>query len=405
LGDFVLLRLSALAAVISLCVPVEAQTFNAPVLTEQDRATLADARALEARGDDQRALEAYRLFLQAGHDTIDIALRFAGMARARLGATEARALLRDMTGTPALRLARATLADVAERRRALETFVTVHPDYAPGYALLALEYGHPQLADQPLHDRLRERELTSRFLGADAQGKLAESFVDATVLAAWLERAERRLAVLDAALSGAAAAPTAKFSRANSAWLVYLNMPEQPTEVRYRVGDIGPFLSTGTGGSIDMRTGRKMANVHFQMPVDTPAATIHLIYRDLAGRESLPYRIVFDPREQIMAASRATLDETIPGWANFADGQSHREWLYFNTLMYARCAIRKAEYGFNGPPDTEFPLPPCNLANPYASPADAQSAVKMPPDVRTISVRVTFTDGTAGTRVYQRPVR
>ena len=103
---------------------------------------------------------------------------------------------------------------------------------------------------------MRERELLSRFLGFDAKGELSASFVDSTVLAAWLERAERRLAAIDASLSGAAAAPTAKFTRSNSSWIVYLNMPEQPTAISYRIGD-GPWTSTGEAGSIDMRTGRR----------------------------------------------------------------------------------------------------------------------------------------------------
>jgi hypothetical protein len=333
-----------------------------------------------------------------------VALRFAAMARARLGLEAARAVLREVsTSNPALVLAAATLSDMPFRRQALDAFVTVNPNYGPAYALLAEELGKPQFADQPLRDRLREREVLTRFLAFDAQGKLAESFVDSSVLAAWIERAERRLAVLDAALTNAAAAPSAKFSRSNSSWLVYLNMPETPVSVGYRIGDEGSFSSTGVAGSIDMRTGRRMANVHFQMPLDTPATTIHITYRDVGGNVSGPYRIAFDPREVILANDRKTLDDALPGWAIFSSGQSHREWVYFNTLMYARCAIAKAEYGFNGPPDRDFVLPPCNFANPNGTPADAQSAVKMPEDVRMVSVRLTFIDGKVETRSYRRP--
>lgn len=397
-----LLRLSALATVL-LAVPVFAQTLKVPLLSESESSILAGARAHEARGDDQRAFEAYRQFLQSDRDTIDVALRFAAMARARLGAEAARARLAEISVTnPALVLAAATLADITVRRKLLDAFVWVHPDYGPAYALLAEEYGKPQFADQPLRDRLRERELLTRFLALDARGKLAERFVDSGVLATWIERAERRLAVLDAALTNAAAAPSARFSRSNSSWLVYLNMPETPVSVGYRLGEVGPFTSTGVAGSLDMRTGRNLANVHFQLPLDTPATAIHVTYRDIGGNVSGPYKIAFDPREVILANDRKTLDDEIPGWANFA-GQSHREWLYFNTLMYARCAIRKAEYGFNGSPDREFVLPPCNLANPNATPADAQSAVKMPDDARMIAVRLTFLDGKVETRMYKRP--
>jgi hypothetical protein len=405
LGGLAVLRRSTFILVLALLAPAHAQTFSDFGLSGYQQRTLQDARAHEARGDEAQAFALYRDFLQSAPDALDVALRFAAMARVRIGLAPARDLLRDMGGNPALRLAAATLSDVAARRKGLETFVTAHPDYGPAYALLAAEYAQGRFEDQPLRDRLRERELLSRFLGFDVQGKLAASFVDSTVLAAWLERAERRLAALESALSGAAAAPSAIFTRSSSSWLVYLNMPEQPAEIRYRVGNDGPFVSTGRAGSTDARTGRSSANIHFQMPLDTPTTTIHLTYRDIGGHEAGPFGIAFDPRDIILKGDRKALADEIPGWANFADGQTGREWLYFNTLMYARCAIRKAEYGFNGPPDREFPLPPCNMSNPHATPADAQSAVKMTPDTRTVSVRLTFNDGTAETRSYRVPGR
>jgi hypothetical protein len=404
-SEVLVLRRSALVLVLGLLGPAHAQTFHASSLSDEQQRVLQDARAHEARGDEGQAFRLYLDFLHSDHDALDVALRVAAMARARIGGAPARDLMGQIGGNPALRLAAATLSDVAERRRVLEAFVTAHPDYGPAYALLAAEYAQGRLEDQPLRDRLRERDLLSRFLGFDAQGKLAASFTDSTVLAVWLERAERRLAAIDARLSGAAAAPTANFSRSNSSWLVYLNMPEPPHDIRYRVGDDGPLVSTGVSRSIDMRTGRRNVNMHFQLPLDTPRTTIHVTYLDGAGREVGPFGIAFDPREIILKGDRKTLDDEIPGWANFADGQTGREWLYFNTLMYARCAIRKAEYGFNGPPNREFPLPPCNLSNPHASPADAQSAVKMLSDTRSVSVRLTFNDGTVETRSYRVPGR
>ncbi len=341
----------------------------------------------------------------SGREAVDVALHFAGIARARLGAEEARRVLRDIgAGNPAVSLALATLSDFGTRRKTLEVFITARPQFGPAYALLAAEYAQARTEDQSLHDRVRERELLSQFLGFDAQGKLSDYFVDASALAAWLERAERRLAALDTMFSGAAAAPSAKFSRSNSSWLVYLNMPESATEISYRVGD-GPVTSTGIAGSIDPRAGRNAPNVHFTMGLDTPPTTIQIFYRDIGGRESGPHPIAFDPREIIFKGDRETLEAKYPGWANFSDGQTGKDWLYFNTVMYSRCVIAKVEYGYDGPANMVFPLPPCNLADPHGTPADAQSAVKMPPEVKTITVRLTFTDGTVGTRSYRRPVR
>lgn len=369
---------------------------------------LESARTHEMRGDEAQAFEAYRAFAQFDRDAVDVNLRFAAMARARLGAAQARTLFRELTDTlhsPSLRLAAVTLVDLAERRKALEIFVTAHPGYGPARALLANEFYRERIEDAPLRDRLRERELLNDFLGFDAQGKLAPSFVDSTVLAAWLDRAERRLATLDTALTGAAAAPIAQFTRSNSTWMVNLNMPEEPSEVSYRIGTKGPFTPTGESGQIDSRTGRKIPVTNFDMPLDTPPTIIFITYRDVSGHVSGPFEIPFDPNLTILTHARAELAGTFPGWVAFSDGETNSEWAYFNTPMATRCVIKLLEYGFDGPPNTPFPLPPCNMRDPSSSPADSNSAVRMGPNVRAVSVRLTLTDGSVETRVYRRRVR
>lgn len=401
-----LLRLTALACLIAFAVPTvpaQSQSAKAPALAEAEKSALRDARSAEARGDDALAFEAYRGFLQSDRDAVDVALHFSAMARARLGASEARALLRAMgTQSPALSLAAATLTDLASRRAALETFVTAHPDYGPGYALLAREYRRDRIDEQPLRDRLREHELLGRLLALDAQGKLGASFVDSSVLAAWLDLAERRVAALETSLSGAAAAPAATFMRSNSDWMVNLNMPEEPSEITYRLGEGDTYTSTGHLDATDSRTGRKIVSTQIFLALDTPAVTILVKYRDRDGHEVGPFRIPFDPHAIILRQARETLDADRSDWVAFTTGTT-KDWAYFNTPMYTRCAIRKLEYGFNGPPREEFPLPPCDFNNPSGTPADAQSAVKMQENVKTVSVRITFTDGTVGTRIFRRP--
>jgi hypothetical protein len=357
------------------------------------------------RGDEALAFEVYKSFLQSGRDSVDVALHFAAIARARLGANEARTLLRAMGAqNPALSLAAATLTDLPTRRKALETFVTAHPDYGPGYALLAKEYRRDRIDEQPLRDRLREHELLGRLLSLDAQRKLGASFIDSTALAAWLDQAERRVAALELSLSGAAAVPTASFSRSNSDWTINLNMPEEPSEVTYRLGEGATYTSTGYLDATDSRTGRRIVATHFSLSLETPATTIFVKYRDADGREAGPFQIRFDPHATILGHARETLDADRSDWVAFTTGFTS-DYAYFNTPMYTRCAIRKLEYGFNGPPSTEFALPPCDFNNPSGTPADAQSAVKMEDDVRMVSVRITFIDGTVGTRVFRRPAR
>lgn len=401
-----LLRFSAAALCLAAMTAVSfAQTFTTS-LSSQEQAALESARTHEQRGDEALAFDAYRSFVQFDGETIDIDLKFAAMARARLGAEQARALFRQMGELrgSAFRLTLATLTELSERRKALEIFVAAHPGYGPGFVLLANEYYRERIEDAPLRDRLRERELLNDFLGLDAKGKLSGNFADSTVLAAWIDRAERRLAVLDASLTDARAAPGITFMRSNSAWLVNLLMPEAATEVSYRVGD-GPYSSTGNDRWATTPTGGKVAATNFELSLDTPKTTILVKYRDLRRNEIGPFPIAFDPEKIILDDARATLNAERPGWVQFSDGETNREWVYFNTPMQTRCAIKSLEYGFDGPPNTPFPLPLCNFANPSAEPADANSAVKMGPNVRSVSARITFLDGTVGTRSYRRPKR
>jgi hypothetical protein len=199
-------------------------------------------------------------------------------------------------------------------------------------------------------------------------------------------------------------ARSAAFTRSNSDWMVNLNMPEEPSEITYRIGREGPFVSTGFFDAVDPRRGRRIVSTQISLPHETPPTTIFIKYRDVAGREAGPFPIAFDGNAIILRQARETLDAPGSDWVAFTT-HSTWEWAYFNTPMYNRCVIAKVEYGFDGPPRAEFPLPPCDFMNPSGTPADAQSAVKMGPEVRTVSVRLTFTDGTSGTRTFRRPAR
>jgi hypothetical protein len=371
-----------------------AQTLPATSLSEAESRALELARGHELRGRESDAFEFYRTFAKFDRDAIDVHLHFAGMARARLGLVQSRALFLEMgrdLRNPAMKLATAMLVDRSIRRRSLEAFVEAYPNYGPALMLVAEEYRLGTLESQSLRDRLRERELLSRFLEFDAQGKLAASFIDSTVLAGWLDRAERRLAELDAGLDNSAAAPTALYSRSNSSWTVHLNMPETVSEVSYRIGVDGVFQTTGFSGAVEPKTGRRMVNTYFSMSLETPAATIYVKYRDVAGTEAGPFAITFAPHDILLARDRETLAGELPGW------------VYFNTVVETRCVIKSAEYGFNGPPNQRFALSPCDMRDPWRTPENQQSAVKMTPDVRLVSVRLTFTDGRVETRTYRRP--
>src|SRR6266487_960423 len=121
-----LLRPIAVALTLAaLTIPGFAQTFTAN-LSPQEQAALESARTHDLRGDELQAFVAYRAFVQLDGAAVHIDLKFAAMARARLGSDPARALFRQMGELhgAAFRLALATLTELSERRKALEVFVT-----------------------------------------------------------------------------------------------------------------------------------------------------------------------------------------------------------------------------------------------------------------------------------------
>lgn len=84
-----------------------AQTLPATSLSEAESRALELARSHGLRGHETDAFEAYRAFAKFDRDAIDIHLHFAGMARARLGLVQSRALFlemgRDSTQSPIYR--------------------------------------------------------------------------------------------------------------------------------------------------------------------------------------------------------------------------------------------------------------------------------------------------------------
>ena len=78
-------------------------------------------------------------------------------------------------------------------------------------------------------------------------------------------------------------------------------------------------------------------------------------------------------------------------WVSF---HPERELLYFTTLMSYRCAIERAVIGIDGGAlDTSLPLPPCEENSPHAIPRDATPYLALPKSVRTVSVQLTYFDG------------
>ena len=69
-------------------------------------------------------------------------------------------------------------------------------------------------------------------------------------------------------------------------------------------------------------------------------------------------------------------------------------------MLSYRCAIKGVRYSFNSASlDKTIEMPPCDEKDPYAIPYDYQPYFKVGEDVTSMSVQVTYSDGT------QSPVR
>jgi hypothetical protein len=259
-------------------------------------------------------------------------------------------------------------------------------------AALAEEYSEDRLGTQTLTDRRLEYEALERFLDAEADGRLAPLFLDHTVLAQWLDRARKRKAGSETFFRTAMSRPTATFARSTAGWTASLSIPEPATSISYRVGENGDFRSTGTSSAIDARTGRAVPMPSFELPPDQAPAPIYIVYEDATGRSAGPFIINFDPKVALPAGQRDLLDRTPNAWLSF---HPERDLVYFTSLVSNRCAIDRVVIGFDGGPlDTSLPLPPCTGQDPHAVPPDAETSLPVPKSVRTVSVQLTYFDGT-----------
>lgn len=363
------------------------------------------ARSAETGGDAFAARRAYLQLAALDPDAIDAWSRLAALLRVQDGRTGARDVFAGLAGrahAPAYELVAATLSEDAERRRRIETFVAMRPDYGPGWYLLADEVSEARLGSQTLSEKRRERDALARFLGADAVGTLGRHFLDASMLAQWLDDARRRLTRLEAGLAGAQTEPRAIFTRTSGDWSVYVQLPEPATGFAYRLGSDGPFIPSGPGFGSDPRTGRPMPNTSITVMPGAEPTAIEITYLDLRGQEVGPFRIPFDPMSALVGQQKQALEMTKGSWVSFRD---YNGLLVYTThLVTYRCTIRRATYGLDSQPvDRPLPLPACDARDPFAVPSSETPWFKVPPTTRSMTVRLEFRDGTASeSTVFRR---
>ena len=162
--------------------------------------------------------------------------------------------------------------------------------------------------------------------------------------------------------------------------------------ISWRIGDAGDFRETGFIDTLDPRTRKRMPNPSIELPADAPAATIQVRYVDASGELQGPFPIRFDPEAALIRDQRKILDMTATSWLSFREFNGLL--VYYSHLMSYRCAIREVRVGIDSAvPDKVLKMPPCDPRDPSVIPHDAVPYLKLAPQTKTVSVELTYRDG------------
>ncbi len=195
-----------------------------------------------------------------------------------------------------------------------------------------------------------------------------------------------------AALPPGAAKPLVSFMRSNAGWLVNVSLPEPATQFGYRIGEAGAFQDPGFHDHLDQRTGQPAPKTNFVLPPDQPPSTIYVTWRDKRGEQADVFPITFSPLNALADGQKKILEQLWTAWIAF------REWegltVYFTHLISYRCGIKEVRYGLDDQPAEEvWPLPACDPGDPHAVPQDANIYMKIPKKTASMSVQLTYHDG------------
>ncbi len=187
-------------------------------------------------------------------------------------------------------------------------------------------------------------------------------------------------------------APIAVFSRHNGGWTVVFSILDPAIGISWRMGDSGDFRETGFLDTLDPRTRKRMPNPSIELAADAPAATLEVRYVDISGEMQGPFPIKFDPEAALIHDQRKILDMTATSWLSFREFNGLL--VYYTQLMSYRCAIREARVGIDtAVPDKVLKMPPCDPRDPSVIPGDAVPYLKLPAATKSVSVELTYRDG------------
>jgi hypothetical protein len=187
-------------------------------------------------------------------------------------------------------------------------------------------------------------------------------------------------------------APIASFSRHNGGWTVVYSFADPTLGISWRLGEAGDFRETGFIDTLDPRTRKRMPNPSIELPADAPASNIQVRYVDTNGDLQGPFPIRFDPEAALIRDQRKILDMTATSWLSFREFNGLL--VYYTHLMSYRCAIIEVRVGIDSAvPDKVLKMPPCDPRDPSVIPHDANPYLKLAPQTRSVSVELTYRDG------------
>lgn len=187
-------------------------------------------------------------------------------------------------------------------------------------------------------------------------------------------------------------APIASFTRHNGGWTVVFSIADPALGISWRLGEQGDFRETGFMDALDPRTRKRIPNSSAQLDADTPASTIYVRYIDANGDLKGPFPIRFEPEAALIRDQRKILDMTASSWMSFREFNGLL--VYYTHLVTYRCAIREVRIGIDTTvPDKVLQLPPCNMKEPHAIPHNVSPYLKLPGSTKSVSVELTFRDG------------
>jgi hypothetical protein len=165
------------------------------------------------------------------------------------------------------------------------------------------------------------------------------------------------------------------------------------TAITWRMGETGNFKETGFLDTFDSRTRKRMPNPNIQLDGDTASGTIYVRFADAGGNWNGPFPVRFDPNAALENSQRKILELTSGSWLAF--GGVSGPLVYFTQLVTYRCAIREVRIGIDSSiPDKALPMPPCDPKAPNDVPGNFNPYLKIAPTVKSVSVELTYRDGT-----------